>query len=428
MTNKEVYRKWLIRAMVVTLIFSAFFAYYYMNRMIPNQIHLVQGETGRFNFQLPLRATLQADSEEVVLGGVSNIPEGELHVTLNEGFTMQAETCGEYTVSLDLFGIFHLKDIAVSVLEEGYVIPCGVPVGIYLETDGILVVGTSEVTKEDGTVVEPAAGILKSGDYILAINGQELPNKDMLAALVAQDGAKPVVLDIRREGKEMQVEVAAALTSDGYKMGVWVRDDLQGIGTLTYIDQEGNFGTLGHGISDVDTGLVVEADAGTLYAAKINSVIRGTTGVAGSLSGVILYGQDNAWGDIDRNTTEGVFGEVYEVPDCVSDVEWLPIGYRQDVTTGLATVRCTVDGEVNDYEIKILRCDPSDRTNKSLVIEVTDPALLSKTGGIVQGLSGSPILQHGKVIGAVTHVFLQNSARGYGIYLETMLEQQNQPK
>ena len=126
------------------------------------------------------------------------------------------------------------------------------------------------------------------------------------------------------------------------------------------------------------------------------------------------------------NTSRGVFGKVYEIPDCVSDTEWLPIGYRQDVTTGPATVRCTVDGETGDYDIEILRCDPSDRTNKSLFIEVTDPELLEKTGGIVQGMSGSPILQNGKVVGAVTHVFIQNSARGYGIYLETMLEQQRQ--
>lgn len=423
-SRKEEYRKCLIRLLIGTLIFAVFFTYYYIHRMIPNHIHLVMGETGYFNFQLPFEATLTADSEEVSFGSASNIPSDKLHVTLNDGFSMRSQACGDYKISLDLFGLFHLKDIEVSVVEEGYVLPCGVPIGLYLETDGILVVGTSEVTDMDGMGAEPAAGILKSGDYILALNGLMLPSKETLANLVAQHGKGPIVLTIRRDGETMDVKLEPVLTADGYKMGVWVRDDLQGIGTLSYIDQEGDYGTLGHGISDVDTGMVVEADGGILYEARINSIIRATTGKAGSFSGIILYGDDKKWGVVEKNTTQGVFGEINEIPACISDVEWMPIGYRQDVTVGPALVRCTVDGETRDYSIEILRCDPSDRTNKSLVIEVTDPILLSKTGGIVQGMSGSPILQHGKMVGAVTHVFLQNSARGYGIYLETMLEEE----
>ncbi|MCI8515042.1 MAG: SpoIVB peptidase [Lachnospiraceae bacterium] len=424
MTRKAKYRRWLIRLLAAAVVFSCFFGWYYVNRMIPNHIHLVMGQTGEFNFQLPIDATIRTDSEEVVLGNESNIPADEIHVTLNEGFTMSSLACGNYTVSLNLFGFFPFKDIEVSVVEEGYVIPCGVPVGIYLETSGILVVGTGELTGMDGSIGEPASEIVRSGDYILGINGKPLHTKEELADAVRENRDAPAILDIRRDGETIQVKIDPMQTADGeYKIGVWIRDDMQGIGTLTYIDQNGNFGTLGHGISDSDTGLVVEALSGTLYEARVHSVIKGSTGTPGSLSGVILYGSDTEWGQIRKNTGEGVFGNVYQIPQSVSDVEWLPIGYRQDVSTGPAVVRCAVDGTIKDYEIEILRCDPSDHTNKSLVIEVTDPELLEKTGGIVQGMSGSPIIQNGRLVGAVTHVFIQNSARGYGIFLETMLEQ-----
>lgn len=192
---------------------------------------------------------------------------------------------------------------------------------------------------------------------------------------------------------------------------------------MTYLDLNGNFGALGHGISDSDTGEVVEISQGNLYDTEIIGIEKGTIGNPGVMSGVIYYGPGSLLGEVRVNTKSGIFGTVND--RFVKNVTQEPveIGYRQDVTKGLAYLRSGVSGEIKDYEIEILKVDySSNHTNKSLVIQVTDPELLELTGGIVQGMSGSPIIQNGKLIGTVTHVFVQDSTRGYGIFIENMLE------
>ena len=192
---------------------------------------------------------------------------------------------------------------------------------------------------------------------------------------------------------------------------------------MTYLDLNGNFGALGHGISDSDTGEVVEISQGNLYDTEIIGIEKGTIGNPGVMSGVIYYGPGSLLGEVRVNTESGIFGTVND--RFVKNVTQEPveIGYRQDVTKGLAYLRIGVSGEIKDYEIEILKVDySSNHTNKSLVIPVTDPELLELTGGIVQGMSGSPIIQNGKLIGTVTHVFVQDSTRGYGIFIENMLE------
>ena len=192
---------------------------------------------------------------------------------------------------------------------------------------------------------------------------------------------------------------------------------------MTYLDLNGNFGALGHGISDSDTGEVVEISQGNLYDTEIIGIEKGTIGNPGVMSGVIYYGPGSLLGEVRVNTESGIFGTVND--RFVKNVTQEPvdIGYRQDVTKGLAYLRIGVSGEIKDYEIEILKVDySSNHTNKSLVIQVTDPELLELTGGIVQGMSGSPIIQNGKLIGTVTHVFVQDSTRGYGIFIENMLE------
>ena len=192
---------------------------------------------------------------------------------------------------------------------------------------------------------------------------------------------------------------------------------------MTYLDLNGNFGALGHGISDSDTGEVVEISQGNLYDTEIIGIEKGTIGNPGVMSGVIYYGPGSLLGEVRVNTKSGIFGTVND--RFVKNVTQEPveIGYRQDVTKGLAYLRSGVSGEIKDYEIEILKVDySSNHTNKSLVIQVTDPELLELTGGIVQGMSGSPIIQNGKLIGTVTHVFVQDSTRVYGIFIENMLE------
>ena len=221
----------------------------------------------------------------------------------------------------------------------------------------------------------------------------------------------------------MEVSVSPAVTQDGKsKLGVWVRSDTQGIGTMTYIDLNGRFGALGHGISDTDTGEVVEISEGNLYDTQIVGVEKGAVGSPGVMSGVIYYGPGTLLGDVNANTEQGIFGTVNEKFMRDVTAESMEVGFKQDVKKGKASIRSGVSGEIKDYQIEILKVDYSNsHSNKSLVIQVTDPELLELTGGIVQGMSGSPIMQDGKIIGAVTHVFVNDPTKGYGIFVEDML-------
>lgn len=424
MTRKERLRKWLVLVFWTSLLFTVWFSYIYAKSMIPDTLNIVVDEEETFKFPFPVEATVLDDSREVVLSGTSNIPAGQLHLQRDEAFSMYSESCGTYRLGLKLFGLIDFKDIEVQVVDDKYAVPCGTPVGIYLKSDGVMVIGTGEVTAADGSVSEPAEGVLKSGDYIEAVNGQTLNDKDDMVSAVNASGESPLVLDVRRDGEALKVEMSPVAAADGsYKLGLWIRDDTQGIGTMTYVDGAGRFGALGHGISDSDTGLLVDITDGDLYETEIMGIEKGTMGNPGVMSGVIYYGDQTSLGHIDANTDQGIFGTVNEKFEKDLKGEAIPIAYRQDIRKGRAYIRSSVSGELKDYEIEIQKVDYSAfHKNKGMVIRVVDEELLNLTGGIVQGMSGSPIIQDGKLIGAVTHVFVQDSSKGYGIFIENMMD------
>lgn len=383
------------------------------------------GGEGRFFISPSFFTTLSSDSQEVALGNESNIPADQITISGNQPFSMYAGNEGSYEVGLKLFGLIKFKEIQVNVVQTRYAVPCGAPIGIYLESDGILVVGTGKLTGEDGEEIEPAKGILKSGDYIEAFNGKPLDTKEELIQAVDDSHGEAVTLSVRREGQMVDVSLDPVKTQDGsYKLGAWVRDDTQGIGTVTYVDLNGGFGALGHGISDSDTGELVQSQSGSLYSTEILGIEKGSLGKPGLLSGVIYYGPSYDMGEITKNTEDGIFGTVNDAfLKEYGMEEAIPIAARQEVKPGPAKLRSSVSGEIKDYDIEIQKVDyNSSHKNKSMVIEITDPELIQLTGGIVQGMSGSPIIQDGKLAGAVTHVFLQDAKRGYGILIENMLE------
>lgn len=315
-------------------------------------------------------------------------------------------------------------DMRVSAQEETWVYPCGIPVGLYLKTEGVMVIASGQVSCMDGTTVAPADGKIMEGDYITAVNGDEVNSKSQLLYYIQKYGNHALVLDITRNGENTQVKVNPVSAEDGsYRIGVWVRDDTQGIGTLTYIKKDGSFGALGHGISDVDTGKLLASNEGTLYQAFVWGIRKGEVGVPGGLCGVINYEDSNIIGQIDENMDKGIYGEADTAIIRQYELSPMVMAYKDEVEEGNAYIRCLLDGKIKDYEIEILKVNKSDSSNKGLVIEVTDEELLNLTGGIVQGMSGSPIIQNGKLIGAVTHVFVQDPAKGYGIFIEQMLEQ-----
>ena len=417
--------KLIVRAFWISLIFCIGFTWYYIKRVIPDKLNIVAEEEEQFHFSMPFDVTLYSDSEEVVLNNGSNIPSDKIHLQVNQPFSVYSENQGSYKLGLKLFGWLQLKDIQVNVVDTKYAIPCGTPIGIYLKSDGIMVIGTGDVTKKDGMVAEPAFGILQSGDYIESINGTALNDKETLMDELNKIGGSEAVLKVRRGGEDIDIKMNPIEAEDGtYKLGVWVRDDTQGIGTMTYVDMNGQFGALGHGISDSDTGEVVQITDGSLYETAILGIEKGTFGKPGVMSGIIYYGPGSTLGTITANTEEGIFGKVNDRFKQSITQDAIPIGYRQDVKKGTAYIRSDVSGKLQDYEIEIQRVVYSTtHKSKGMVIKVTDPDLLALTGGIVQGMSGSPIIQDGKLIGAVTHVFIQDPTRGYGIFIENMLEE-----
>lgn len=329
-----------------------------------------------------------------------------------------------YTVSYRYLGLLPLKEVEVQVQSPAYVIPGGVPIGIYMETQGILVVGAGTVTGLDGLNHEPAEGVVRSGDYIQTMNGIPISDKEELIERVNREGSREVVLELRRKGEPIQVKLHPIQTAEAeYRLGIWVRDNTQGIGTLTFITENQRFGALGHGINDVDTGELLELSGGALYDANIREIKRGEKGAPGELSGTIRYRPGLKNGEVTANTKVGIFGTCGVRLEEQLDGKRLEVGYKQEIQPGEAVVRSAVDGTLRDYQVEILevQCNEED-VNKGIILKVTDPELLALTGGIIQGMSGSPILQNGKLVGAVTHVFVQDSAKGFGVFLENMLE------
>lgn len=400
MERKRKYRRFLLCCLGLDLLVMCWMGYRFADRRIPDEIHVEKG---------------QMQDVEALL----NQP----FVSFENAVEVSGE--GSYVLSCRLFGSIPFKNVRVIPTDSTNVYVSGSTVGIYMETKGVLIIDTGEITLENGASLEPAKNILKPGDYIVAFNSQKVTSKKELIRDLDQISGEKVVLQVNRKGELIPVSVTPVKDSEGnYKLGIWVRDDTQGIGTLTYVDENGHFGALGHGISDVDTGSLLEIQDGNLYQAEILGIQKGTSGSPGELSGLIRYEAGKKIGSIDVNSKNGIYGSFSGGSSSEICLKKYPVAYKQELEEGPASILCCVDGKVQEYEAEITKIDMNhEDTNKSFVIHVTDPKLLEMTGGIVQGMSGSPVLQNGKFVGAVTHVFVQDSTSGYGIFAETMLGQ-----
>ena len=296
-------------------------------------------------------------------------------------------------------------------------VPVGRTVGVTLDMQGLLVLGTGNV---DG-INTPSKGILQAGDHLLEANGQILENKEVLIEVVEESAGEPVALLLKRKGREYNVLVEPVFSNvdDAYKMGVWIRDSIQGIGTVTCYDPATEeFCALGHGVYDVDTDTLMEIREGSLVHAELTEIIKGQTGKAGELTGTIHL--EEKFAKIEKNTEKGIFGRGQGA--CFAGKS-VPAAMSSEVKKGKAVILSDLEGgKVREYEIKIedIRKNGG-RECKDMVIRITDERLLQLTGGIIQGMSGSPILQNGKLVGAVTHVLVNDPTRGYGIFIENML-------
>ena len=398
MSRKQKYRYFLIGFLCLDLILMMWLGYRYIDRKIPEEIHISRGQESK----------------------VQKLLEHPL-VTFDKTIAVSGD--GSYLLKSRLLGVIPFRQTKIIPEEEKSVYVSGSTVGIYMETEGVLIIDTGEILSENGEKEKPAQDIVKPGDYIVAFNEETVSTKkDLIKDLRELDGGK-VTLEVVRKGEKLPLSIDPVKDSEGkYRLGIWVRDDTQGIGTLTYVDDDGNFGALGHGISDVDTGELLHIEQGALYQAEVLGIQKGQAGSPGELSGLIRYEPGKNIGTIKKNTQNGIYGNFSGKTDSIEKKK-MKIAYKQELETGQASVLCCVDGQVKEYQAEIKKIDMNhEDSNKSFVIQITDPELLEETGGIIQGMSGSPVIQNGKFAGAITHVFVQDASSGYGIFAETMLD------
>ncbi len=297
-------------------------------------------------------------------------------------------------------------------------VPVGRAVGIKLFSEGVMVVGIAESAQGGPSPAETAG--LAEGDRILAINGEEVQSTEHVQELLREFEGDALTLSVFREDQELELSLAPERGESGCRMGAWIRDSMAGIGTVTYYDPaSGRFAALGHSINDVDTGLLMPLADGAVMNATVTMVKKGAAGAPGELKGEFNLTRD--LGELYDNNECGVFGTM-AASELVSG-EALPVARASQVKAGKATILADIsEAGVREYEIEISRIYPLSGSTRNMLVTVTDEALLAATGGIVQGMSGSPIIQDGKLVGAVTHVLVNDPTRGYGIFIENMLE------
>lgn len=388
---------------------------------IPNEIYIQKGMQKAIDLGLPVRADVDA-------AGVISL-SGD---TLAQATGMQSPLVidpiesGDATIELSLFGL-PVKTLKVNVSDEVMVIPGGQSIGVTLFTNGALVVGITGIEMENGSTANPAreAGMLP-GDVIVSINGETVENADHVSRIVDQsEGTLNVVVD--REGRKLDLSVSPITDykTGKLRLGVWVRDSTAGVGTLTFIDPNKRwFGGLGHAICDLDTGSVLSVKEGEIYYSEVIQINKGENGVPGEIKGYFSSASGNM-GLILKNTDYGIYGTLYDSVKLDELAEPIAVARPDEVVLGPAKILSTIDHEgVKEFDCEIIKINnQSTPEQKSLVIRVTDKELLEKTGGIVQGMSGSPIIQNGKLVGAVTHVFVNNPTKGYGLFADWMLQQ-----
>lgn len=393
---------------------------YRLDHDIPSTIYMRAGEEENICLDIPATGEIMVVSKPEL----GNVSTDKVTVNLNQDIRMKADLDSEYEMKIKLFGFLPFKQVGIHVIEDEKLVPVGKPVGIYMKADGVLVIDIGEFIGQDGLKHSPSKYVLKSGDYIRKVNGKEVKGKEEFVKMIEECNGEELILSVGRNHEVMQLKVKPVSDqNDEYRLGIWVRDNTQGVGTMTYLDTKGNFGALGHGINDMDTNDIMSIDNGTLYQSEIVSVHRGSNGDPGEMVGMITYADEYILGDIFVNSNQGIFGKCNKRGIEQLGGESIPMGLKQDIEEGNAQILCDIDGTTRAYNIVItdVYLDHEGK-NRDLEIKITDSRLLEQTGGIVQGMSGSPVIQNGRIVGAVTHVLVNDPTMGYGIFIENMLK------
>ncbi len=343
-------------------------------------------------------------------------------ISLNQSeVKTSGEKCNDGTVLFKLFGFIPIKKVDVKIIPEDEVYLGGSTIGLSVNADGALVVSDIIINTKDNQIIKNKG--IKSGDIIKKINDVEIKDIDDIDRALQSSNKEDAELEIIRDNKSKTIKVGLLKDSaNHYKLGVWVKNTLSGIGTLTFVKKNGEYGALGHPVTNTDSDTVVPIKDGNIYDCNLIGINKGQKNKPGELRGVFM--QKKSLGCIVKNTPYGIFGKTSNIDELVDVNRSVSIGGRLSVKPGKAKIVSSVSGIQEEYEIEIIKANYQSKcSDKSLVFRVTDERLIKLTGGIVQGMSGSPIIQNGKLVGAVTHVFLSDSTKGYGIYSDWMLEQ-----
>ena len=391
----------------IIVIFFLLVVYIYVCNItfLPSSYILLQGEN--LNIPIITGLSVKETNSQDILQTASNITNKQV---------------GKIDLSLSLFKLFTVKNITVNVIPKTTVVPVGKAIGMKLYTDGVLVVGMSEI---EGKKPYENSGI-QEGDRIVEINQNEIENAQMLMQVVNESKGNEISIKYIRDEKTITTSMTPAKNEEEqYKLGLWVRDAAAGVGTLTFYEPSSKmFGTLGHGILDVDTSGLIKIENGELVTTNILSIQKGEKGNPGEIRGTIESGY--TIGDISKNTEFGVFGILNKPAYIgVSEKDGIEVALREEIKLEKAQIICELEnGQKQYYDIEIQKVFlNNNKDNKSMLIKITDEKLLEKTGGIIQGMSGAPIVQNGKFVGAVTHVLVNDPTMGYGVFADIMLKQ-----
>ena len=399
----KIYKKILILLLLVVI-----FIYVCNVTMLPKNIILLQGEI--FDLRTMYGITIGEKEKNEILQASSNLNKNKVNET------------GKIEVSLNLFGSIPLKQMNVNIIPSIKVVPVGKAIGMKLYTEGVLVVGVSEI---NGKKPYENSGI-QEGDTIIEINNKQIENTNDLIETVNGSNGKTLEVKYKRNTQIITTSIEPAKVDDKeYKLGLWVRDAAAGVGTMTFYDPESKmFAALGHGITDIDTSELITIANGELTTTNIISIIKGQRGKPGEIRGTIENSQN--LGNIYKNTSFGVYGKLKNTNNIeVTSRQEMNIALRDEIKTGKAEILCELEnGKTEKYEIEIKKLYlNNNENNKSMVIKITDEKLINKSGGIIQGMSGAPVIQNGKFVGAVTHVLVNDPTVGYGVFADIMIKQ-----
>ncbi len=392
----------------------------------PKQLRLFDGEAKELRLSMPVHAQITVKNPGIV--AVNGASTASMNLSLQQPISLQTQRSGQTEVKLKLFGKIPLKTVKVDVLPHLSVIPGGQTIGVKMKSKGILVVGHHLVETQDRLKVSPGERAkLQIGDHILAMNGSKLQHIQEVTALVEAAGRnkQPLDLLVLRNGATFQTQIYPEydISDQAYRLGIYIRDSAAGVGTLTfYAPEQKVYGALGHIITDMDTQMPIVVGGGQIVHSNVTSIAKSQHGDPGEKRAV-LVDEDQVVGNIVRNTDFGIFGSMLKAPPFPNMQAPIPIAFADEVQVGPAEIYTVVDGQtVEQFAIEIVHvAKQTFPATKGMIIKIKDPRLLDKTGGIVQGMSGSPIVQNGKLVGAVTHVFVNDPTSGYGCFIEWML-------